>query len=448
MVKIGAVALFESKTALANVALISNALVWYYVVLILFLQDIMEQVFPTVGPYISAAIWGVHFSSIIISALVGAWITNRVDRRKLLTVWMVATILASLTLLLGGTTNILIVTLIGLALGASLGFGMPACISQFTDSIPIDARGRISGITFLASGIGIFAFSLAGITEFWILGILLAVWRLCGFAILQLTKTLFVEKAKRSAATYKKIIAQKSFALYFVPWVMFSIINYLVAPSSRNVGADSGNITLIQIGCMGVAAIIGGFFLDTVGRKRIAVLGFVLLGLGTAALGISAKDQVIIYFNSVVDGIAWGLLLVLFILTIWGDLSQDSPSDKYYAIGVAPFFVSKFLDLAINTNNINDTLQGDSALFSFGAFFLFLAVLPLVYAPETLPEKLMKDRDLRSYAEKALKQVQKETGKDQKKGKAKEENKQEKPEEKPKESPEDEEARKLAEKYY
>jgi MFS family permease len=448
MVKIGAVALFESKTALANIALISNALVWYYVVLILFLQDIMETVFPTVGPYISAAIWGVHFSSIIISALVGAWITNRVDRRKLLTVWMIATILASLTLLLGGTTNILIITLIGLALGASLGFGMPACISQFTDSIPIDARGRISGITFLASGIGIFAFSLAGITEFWILGILLAVWRLGGFAILHLTKTLFVEKAKRSAATYKKIITQKSFALYFVPWVMFSIINYLVAPSSMNVGADSENITLIQIGCMGVAAVIGGFFLDTVGRKRIAVLGFVLLGLGTAALGISAKDQVIIYFNSVVDGIAWGLLLVLFILTIWGDLSQDSHSDKYYALGVAPFFVSKFLDLAINTKNINDTLQGDSALFSFGAFFLFLAVLPLVYAPETLPEKLMKDRDLRSYAEKALKQVQKETDKDQKKGKAKEENKQEKPEEAPKESSEDEEARKLAEKYY
>jgi MFS family permease len=450
MVKAGAIALLRSKTALANIALITNALVWYFVVMALFLQNILVKLFPT-GGALYTVVWGVHFSSIIISALVGAWLGNRVNRGKLLTVWMLAGIFASMTLFMGGTTDILLVTVIGLLLGASLGFGMPACISQFTDSIPIDSRGRISGITFLASGIGIFAFSLAGINEFWLLlGVLLSIWRLAGFIILRLTKTFFGEKTKKTIISYKKIITQKSFILYFVPWVMFSLINYLVAPSSMNIGASSGNITLVQTGCMGLAAVIGGFFLDKVGRKRIAVVGFTLLGLGTAALGISTGALEIIYFNAIVDGIAWGLLLVLFILTIWGDLSQDSSSDKYYAIGVAPFFVSKFLDLAINTNNnINarlDTSQG--ALFSFGAFFLFIAVLPLVYAPETLPEKLMKDRDLRSYAEKALKQVQKESEKTPKKGNAKEENKQEKQEDPPKESPEDEEARKLAEKYY
>jgi len=32
---------------------------------------------------------------------------------------------------------------------------------------------------------------------------------------------------------------------------------------------------------------------------------------------------------------------------------------------------------------------------------LFLAVLPLVYAPETLPEKQMKDRELKNYIDKA-----------------------------------------------
>jgi MFS family permease len=448
MVKVGAIALFRSKTALANIALITNALVWYFVVMALFLQVILVNLFPTGGP-LYTVVWGVHFSSIIISALIGAWLGNRVNRGKLLTVWMLAGIFASMTLILGGTTDILLVTVIGLVLGASLGFGMPACISQFTDSIPIDSRGRISGITFLASGIGIFAFSLAGINEFWLLlGVLLSIWRLAGFIVLRLTKTFFVEKTKKTIISYKKIVTQKSFILYFVPWVMFSLINYLVAPSSMNIGASSGNIALVQTGCMGLAAVIGGFFLDKVGRKRIAVVGFTLLGLGTAALGISTGALEIIYFNAIVDGIAWGLLLVLFILTIWGDLSQDYSSDKYYAIGVAPFFASKFLDLAINTNNINESLSGSPALFSFGAFFLFLAVLPLVYAPETLPEKLMKDRDLRSYAEKALKQVQKETEKAPKKGKAKEENKQEKPEEPPKESPEDEEARKLAEKYY
>jgi hypothetical protein len=88
-------------------------------------------------------------------------------------------------------------------------------------------------------------------------------------------------------------------------------------------------------------------------------------------------------------------------VTIWGDLSPDAPSDKYYAVGVLPFFASKFLDVAIG-GYVADAVQGyTSALFSFVAFFLFLAVLPLVYAPETLPEKIVQDRELKSYIEKA-----------------------------------------------
>jgi hypothetical protein len=43
------------------------------------------------------------------------------------------------------------------------------------------------------------------------------------------------------------------------------------------------------------------------------------------------------------------------------------------------------------------------AVFSFTAFFLFIAVLPLVYAPETLPEKIMHQRELKKYLEKAQK---------------------------------------------
>jgi len=33
--------------------------------------------------------------------------------------------------------------------------------------------------------------------------------------------------------------------------------------------------------------------------------------------------------------------------------------------------------------------------------------LPLIYAPETLPEKILKENDLKKYVEKALEKVQK-----------------------------------------
>jgi MFS family permease len=222
---------------------------------------------------------------------------------------------------------------------------------------------------------------------------------------------------------------------------MFSLINYLVSPVSPtlvNVD-DVGILTLLQIGFMGLFAVLGGFFIDTMGRKRIAVTGFILLGLGAAALGISWALP-FLYFNVIVDGIAWGFLLVLFILTLWGDLSYGKSSDKYYAIGVMPFFISKFLDLTIG-KYLSSSLNNSTALFSFGAFFLFIAVLPLIYAPETLPEKNIKDRELKNYIEKAQKLVAKETKlkKDKNKNNEKEEKES---------SKENDEARKLAEKYY
>jgi Sec-independent protein translocase protein TatA len=134
--------------------------------------------------------------------------------------------------------------------------------------------------------------------------------------------------------------------------------------------------------------------------------------------------------------------LVLFILILWGDLSFSGTSEKYYALGVIPFFVSKFLDLTIG-NSLPSEIINSPALFSFGAFFLFLAVLPLIYAPETLPEKAIKDRDLKSYVEKAKKVAMKE---EKKKTKMKTE--QENEDKKEEKNETYEEARKLAEKYY
>jgi hypothetical protein len=42
-------------------------------------------------------------------------------------------------------------------------------------------------------------------------------------------------------------------------------------------------------------------------------------------------------------------------------------------------------------------------MLSIASFFLFLAVIPLFYAPETLPEKEIKERELKGYIEKAKK---------------------------------------------
>jgi Sec-independent protein translocase protein TatA len=360
--------------------------------------------------------------------------------------------ISSLAVVMVNPLSIEQVSMIGLFLGISLGFGMPTSIGRFANSIPVESRGRVSGITLFASGIGIVVLSISGISGILMLGIVLVTLRLAGLVIFLSAKASSTPlTAKKSISSYRKIVGQRSFILYFIPWVMFSLLNYLVAPATGTSITPPGaeNSSLVQMGFIGLFALLGGFFIDSVGRKRIAVIGFILLGLGTAVLGIFSPNPSlpILFLNAILDGTAWGLLFVLFILTLWGDLGYSESSEKYYALGVMPFFVSKFLDLTINTFYItpffNSKASSTSALFSFGAFFLFLAVLPLIYAPETLPEKAIKDRDLKSYVEKARKVAMNDEKKNSK------EKTQQKTEDESEEKNEAfEEARKLAEKYY
>lgn len=395
---------FGMRSAIADAVLVGNAFVWYYIVLIILLQGIV--------PSQAALIWVLHFGGLILSAIAGTFISKKVEQRKLIIYWLLIGTLSSLAVIVINPSDISQVSIVALLLGVSLGFGMPTCISRYANSIPVENRGRVSGITLFASGIGILVFSVLGINSTLIVGAILGIWRLAGLIIfLSTSSPAYNLKQKKPDAQYSKIIRQHSFILYFIPWVMFSIINYLVAPVIPP--SDSANVAMVQIGFIGLFALLGGFFIDSMGRKRIAIVGFILLGLGTALVGMSNGDPKILYLNAILNGTAFGLLLILFILTLWSDLSFSASSEKYYALGVTPFFISKFLELTIGASLLTN-IENSQALFSFGAFFLFLAVLPLVYAPETLPEKAMKDRDIKSYIEKAQKIVQKKNGSDAK----------------------------------
>ena len=440
---------FGLRSALTDAILVGNSFVWYYVILILLLQEIVTKVNPDFTQGI--IIWGLHFGGLIVSAIAGTFISKKIQQKQLIALWLTLGTLSSVAVVIVDPSSIWQISLIGLVLGVSLGFGMPTCIGRYANTVPVENRGRVSGITIFASGIGIVAFSILGISSILILGLVLAALRLSGLIIFLLAKIPPPSLTeKKSFPQYKKILSQNSFILYFIPWLMFSLINYLVAPATPTLGGGTENLALLQTSFVGIFALLGGFFIDSMGRKRVAVTGFILLGLGTAVIGISSPlpSLPILYINAILDGTAWGFLFVLFILTLWGDLSFSQSSEKYYALGVIPFFVSKFLDLTIG-NSISASLGNSSALFSFGAFFLFLAVLPLIYAPETLPEKAMKDRDLKGYLVKAQKIVEKDALKNRKASvKLKEKETETHAEEKGESSKEYDEALKLAEKYY
>ncbi|MDH5460109.1 MAG: hypothetical protein OEW71_03630, partial [Candidatus Bathyarchaeota archaeon] len=71
-----------------------------------------------------------------------------------------------------------------------------------------------------------------------------------------------------------------------------------------------------------------------------------------------------------------------------------------------PYLLAGFLSILVKPYV---TVIPLGTAFSLASFFLFLAVIPLMYAPETLPEKKIRERELRQYIEKAKKMKEKHT---------------------------------------
>ncbi|MEM2145611.1 MAG: MFS transporter, partial [Candidatus Jordarchaeaceae archaeon] len=293
---------------------------------------------------------------------------------------------------------------ISVLLGISFGMGLPVCMGYYTDTTPVEKRGKIAGLTLLASYMGSFAFFI--ITTY--LGLIANVIILAIFRSLSLLIIPFINKSLEIATIgrmripkYLEIFRQRAFIFYFIPWLMFSLVNYLSLPVQLMILSENvGNILiLIENVLIGVFAVIGGFLSDSFGRKRLAIVGFLLLGIGYGVLGISSTNLFSWYIYTVIDGVAWGILQATMLFVIWGDLAQGAFSERYYALGGLPYIFSSFLRITLGPY-IAVTVPS-YAIFSFVAFFLFLAVFPLTLAPETLPEKKLKERELKRYIEEA-----------------------------------------------
>lgn len=433
----------DKRLAVGSVFLVANAFIWYF-----FAARILEETINKVAADYSETLimWSLHFGALALSALLGVRLMQKIGRRKLFIAWTMLGVLSPLTLLALNFFPIPITSLISVLFGVSLGLGMPNCMEHFRRLTTTENRGRYGGIIMLISGLGLFSLAITDVGNIELNALILIVWRLAGFAFLLLPVSIKKPDEIGRNVSYGFVLNQRSFIMYLLPWILFSLVNYLSTPVQFSIlgEAQVKFLLIIENALVGSFAVIGGFLADYFGRKRTAISGFVMLGLGFSVLGLFPNELASWYFYTVVDGVAWGILYVVFVISIWGDLSYDSPSDKYYAIGVLPFFISKFLQLVMG--NIVAAFISPYALFSFTAFFLFIAVLPLTYAPEPLSEKQMKDRELRNYLEKAQKFVQKEDEKNQKKQAKK--NPEQSDGKKEENNEEYDEARKLAEKYY
>jgi hypothetical protein len=381
------------------VVLVLNSMIWLVITSTLLTNSVANLELPLPETLI---LDGLYYAGIALSAFIGAMFFPR-QRENCLSVWIMFGVLTTISVATFQSNQISVNAFLSLLLGMSIGMGLPSALAYFADTTAVENRGTYGGLIWLPVGFGILtlAFVLYSLNLFWALSIL-AIWRASGGVLFfGLSKLRGKQNLEVKKPSYGTILRRRDLILYLIPWIMFSLVNFSEYPILGKVlGEFQLMAGLIEFAISGVSALIGGVLSDFVGRKRIVITGFVILGIEYAILSLFSGAQASWYIYTFCDGTAWGLFASVFFMTIWGDLAETTQKEKYYVIGGLPYLLAGFM--AVVVQPFATDIQTVTA-FSLASFFLFVAVLPLMYAPETLPEKKIKDRELRDYVEKAKK---------------------------------------------
>jgi MFS family permease len=398
----------SNKDFLVVFILLVNAFAWFYMA-----PMVIDGMIKGIGLadeqtiIMNGRAGSLYYVGIVISSLTGLILTKKINRLKFIYAWTIIGIVTSILPILVGNFTLTDCYTISFVFGCSFGLGIPPCLSYFADITVVENRGRISGIILLTANIAapVLVFSSMGINLITNI-IVLTGWRSLGLIVF------FLKPNVKNSSTEIKfsgplsgITKGKTFGFYLLAWILFCLVDRIAGPlSSYNLRNVSDSILILSPILASFTALIAGIMADWIGRKKIVLYGFVSLGVGYALIGISSQ-LLVEYFFVFINGITAGLLLVTFILVLWGDISQSGSREIYYTIGTLPLFLTEIMGSILDEYSLN--IDQVTSFFSVAAFFLFLAVLPLLYAPETLPEKKMELMRLRKFAEDAKKAKEK-----------------------------------------
>jgi MFS family permease len=380
--------------------LLFNAFTWWYMTLILLAT--IAGGFETSQ---QTLVWTTYYFTVIGSSILGSTISTRIEKISFFRFWIVLGTVISLFPVFFNGIVFLNALFISFLWAFSFGVGIPSCISYFADSTVTENRGRVGGVTFLAINLSVPILAiLLGFFGLLIGSIVSVLWRGLGATILLKPRLMRKpESATRKPSSFVSILRNRYFLLYFIPWLMFCFINRLEGPIlMKFFGVEQYRIGIaIESIASSVFAFVAGVMADSVGRKRVIIYGFVSLGVAYALVGIFPSTASW-YFYSIIDGMVWGIFAVTFLLVLWGDLSPQGGRERYYVVGSIPFLLTDWVQLLL-APILPDLIKPYAAAFSLSSFFLFLAVLPVMYAPETLPQRKIELRQLKGYIEQAKK---------------------------------------------
>ncbi|MEM2241415.1 MAG: hypothetical protein QXS46_04265 [Candidatus Bathyarchaeia archaeon] len=391
MLKISFKELFPPSFLLINTLALIN-LTWFVI------QDVFQNI-----PYVAFF----YYFSIVVSGFIGIFLLREKlrSRNNLLYVTLIGAL--SYTIFSFTLENGLIAIISTIVIGASFGLTTPIYLSFSAVYSEIEKRGRFCSSLFFFTQFFIVAnCGLLRTLNTLIVLLVMAGWKTANAIALLFCKS--VMGSLKTVPHMKNAIRGRLFFLYFVPWLMFCLVNYIEGPIIHHFFGNEIFQSYLMMGASlaGVSAFLGGFICDFRGRRMAGILGFVLLGLSYGILSFFYSFDIVKTFFIVIEGIAWGILYVTFVFVIWGDISEGDDKEIYYFLGNLPFLLSNVIYFFAEKFKIAEIIAV-SASFSVASFFIFLAVVPLLYAPETLPERVIREKELRSYVEKAKRLAEK-----------------------------------------
>lgn len=371
--------------------LLLNTFVWFFMTPTI-LNNILNGLKITSAE--NFVVWVAYNIASIGSLIVGGILSAKIKRLKFLYLWIIFGAVTLLLPALFGNFTLMQVLIISVLFGVSFGLGVPSCLAYFADCTLVENRGVTSGIILFITNLTA-ALLLIVTRSFDLTSVLLilAAWRASGLVIFLLKPEEKVIVKTKNNASFVSVFKDRSFSLYFVAWLIFYFVDRLEKPILNKF---FGNFDYFVIGPIigSIFVLIAGLLCDRIGRKRVVLYGFAALGIGYAVIGIVPAELFSWYLFVTIEGVAWGVLMVTFIMILWGDISKPGTGETYYAIGEIPLFLSNVVQL-ISVPYI--TLIPTSSAFSVASFFLFLAVLPLLYAPETLPQRKIELIQFKNY---------------------------------------------------
>ncbi len=374
--------------------LILNSVAWFYLIV-----AVTGYAGPALIP--ASSLHWLFYLATLVSMLIGPTIAEKFDRMRFIRFWIILGIISSLFPLVLPTFGEFEVAMLLIFWGFAFGIGFPSCLALIPLLTSVEKRGRTGGTIFFATYLMLFLLIVVTPLDIFSISLMFAVWRGLGLGVF-LLHVKIDETVKLRSVSYFSILRRGKFLLYFFPWLAFCLVNYFgVQILEQSFGKSMLTLILTMEFSVGaLCCFISGRLMDLKGRKLVIIMGLVMLGLGHALLSFFPPSSFALAFFIIVDNIAFGIFTVAFVFVVWGDMSIGERGEKFYALGNICVPAAVILSIALSPWL---KMIDISSAFSLASFFIVLAIIPIFFAPELLPEKVIKEREIRKYVEEAKK---------------------------------------------